>query len=81
MYKRQIGETAPIVLLTGGANVININPFSGTMESLPLYIWSGLLSGTPEAFTRAWAGILILLALVIVLFAGARYLGSKKVGK
>jgi len=78
---RIIGETAPIVLLTGGANVININPFSGTMESLPLYIWSGLLSGTPEAFTRAWAGILILLALVIVLFAGARYLGSKKVGK
>jgi phosphate transport system permease protein len=78
---RIIGETAPIVLLTGGANVMNINPFSGTMESLPLYIWSGLLAGTPESFTRAWAGILILLALVVVLFAGARYLGSKKVAK
>lgn len=78
---RIIGETAPIVLLTGGANVININPFSGTMESLPLYIWGGLRSGTPESFTRAWAGILILLALVIVLFAGARYFGSKKVAK
>jgi len=78
---RIIGETAPIVLLTGGANVMNINPFSGTMESLPLYIWTGLLAGTPESFTRAWAGILILLALVIVLFTGARYLGSKKAAK
>jgi phosphate transport system permease protein len=78
---RIIGETAPIVLLTGGANVLNVNPFSGTMESLPLYIWTGLLAGTPESFTRAWAGILILLALVIILFTGARYLGSKKVGK
>jgi phosphate transport system permease protein len=78
---RVVGETAPIILLTGGANVININPFSGTMESLPLYIWSGLLAGTPEAFTRAWTGILILLAMVMILFATARYFGSRKVGK
>jgi phosphate transport system permease protein len=78
---RVVGETAPVILLTGGANVININPFSGTMESLPLYIWSGLLAGTPEAFTRAWTGILILLAMVMILFATARYFGSRKVGK
>ena len=78
---RVVGETAPVILLTGGANVININPFSGTMESLPLYIWGGLLAGTPEAFTRAWTGILILLAIVMVLFATARYFGSRKVGK
>jgi phosphate transport system permease protein len=77
---RIAGETAPIVLLTGGSDSINANPFHGTIGSLPFYIWDGLLAGTNESVTRAWAAILVLLVIVLVLFSLARYLGSRKVG-
>ncbi|NDF42830.1 MAG: phosphate ABC transporter, permease protein PstA, partial [Actinobacteria bacterium] len=33
--------------------------------------------GLPEAIQRSWTGILILLIVVLILFATARYLGSK----
>ncbi|CAB4620116.1 unannotated protein [freshwater metagenome] len=78
---RIAGETAPIVLLTGGGDSTNANMFSGAMGSLPFYIWKGFTAGTDESVTRAWAGILVLLALVIFLFSLARFLGNRKVGK
>ena len=77
---RVAGETAPILLLTGGSGAKNFNMFSGSMGSLPNYIWQAFASGTPEAITRAWAGILVLLAIVIALFSIARFLGNRKVG-
>jgi phosphate transport system permease protein len=78
---RIAGETAPIVLLTGGGDSVNGNMFSGAMGSLPFYIWKGFTAGTEESVTRAWAGTLVLLVLVLILFALARYLGNRKVGK
>jgi len=78
---RIAGETAPLVLLTGGGDTKNANMFHGPMGSLPYYIWKGFTQGTPESVTRAWAGILVLLVLVLVLFGLARYLGNRKVGK
>lgn len=78
---RIAGETAPIVLLTGGGDSVNGNMFSGAMGSLPFYIWKGFTAGTDESVTRAWAGTLVLLVMVLVLFALARYLGNRKVGK
>jgi len=77
---RVAGETAPILLLTGGSGAKNFNMFNGSMGSLPNYIWQAFASGTPEAITRAWAGILVLLAIVIALFSAARFLGNRKVG-
>ncbi|MEI6038159.1 MAG: phosphate ABC transporter permease PstA [Actinomycetes bacterium] len=77
---RVAGETAPILLLTGGSGAKNYNMFSGSMGSLPNYIWQSFAAGTPEAITRAWAGILVLLVIVIALFATARTLGNRKVG-
>ena len=77
---RVAGETAPILLLTGGSGAKNYNMFSGSMGSLPNYIWQSFAAGTPEAITRAWAGILVLLVIVISLFAAARTLGNRKVG-
>jgi phosphate transport system permease protein len=77
---RVAGETAPILLLTGGSGAKNYNMFSGSMGSLPNYVWQAFASGTPEAITRAWAGILVLLVIVIALFAAARFLGNRKVG-
>ncbi len=75
---RVTGETAPIVLLTGGGDTKNWNIFHGPMGSLPFYIWKGFGAGTPDSITRAWAGILVLLVLVLALFIGARLLSNRK---
>lgn len=78
---RIAGETAPLLLLTGGGDKVNPNAFSGPLGSLPYYIWKSFNAGSPEALTRAWAGLLVLVGLVLVLFTVARYLGSKKSSK
>ncbi len=78
---RIAGETAPLLLLTGGGDKLNVNAFNGPLGSLPYYIWKSFNAGSPEALTRAWAGLLVLVGLVLVLFTVARYLGSKKSSK
>jgi len=78
---RIAGETAPILLLTGGGDKVNPNAFSGPMGSLPYYIWKSFNAGSPEAITRAWAGLLVLVGLVLILFTTARFLGSRKAAK
>jgi phosphate transport system permease protein len=76
---RIIGETAPILLVSGGADALNFNPMSGPMGSLPFYIWKAFLTGgTEEAYARAWGGMLILLILIVVLFGLARYLSNRR---
>jgi phosphate transport system permease protein len=78
---RIIGETAPLLLVTGGGDKVNPNPFDGAMGSLPYYIWKSFGSGSEEGFTRAWAGLLVLLVIIIILFSLARLLSSRKVGR
>jgi phosphate transport system permease protein len=74
---RIAGETAPLLLLTGGGDRVNPNPFSGPMGSLPYYIWKSFNAGSPEAITRAWAGLLVLV-VVFILFISARLLVNRK---
>jgi phosphate transport system permease protein len=78
---RVAGETAPLVLLTGGGESVNLNPFSGPMGSLPMYIWKCFGQGTEESIARAWSGILVLLVIVLALFTLARFLSERKVTK
>ena len=78
---RIAGETAPILLLAGGGDRYNFNPLSGPMGSLPHFIWNSFRNGTPESIARAWTGLLVLLVLVFILFAIARFFGNRKVGK
>lgn len=75
---RIAGETAPILLLTGGGDKVNPNPFNGSVGSMPYYIWKAFNAGSPEAITRAWAGLLVLMVLVLILFTLARALTSRK---
>lgn len=75
---RIAGETAPVLLLTGGGDSVNGNPFSGPMGSLPFYIWKAYSVGTAESVTRAWAGILVLLVIVLILFISARVLSERR---
>lgn len=78
---RIIGETAPLLLVSGGGDALNLNPTSDAMGSLPYYIWKAFLTGgTEEAFARAWGGMLVLLAFIFILFGLARYLSGRKVG-
>jgi ABC-type molybdate transport system permease subunit len=78
---RIAGETAPILLLTGGGDKVNPNPFDGSVGSLPYYIWKAFNAGSPEAITRAWAGLLVLMILVLILFVTARALSTRKISK
>lgn len=75
---RVVGETAPIILVTGGGDATNLNPVSGPMGSIPFYVWkSFLLGGTEESSQRTWAGLLILLIWVLLLFMAARFISSR----
>ena len=78
---RIAGETAPLLLLTGGGDKVNPNPFSGSVGSLPYYIWKGFNSGSSDALTRAWAGLLVLMIVVLILFVAARALSNRKMSK
>ena len=75
---RVAGETAPLLLVAGGSDQTNLNPFHGPMASLPYYVWKAYSFGTPESVTRAWAGILVLLIIVLILFTTARFLSGRK---
>ena len=78
---RVAGETAPLVLVSGGGDAVNPNPFNGPMGSLPFYIWKGFTYGTTESIARSWAGIFVLLSIIFLLFIAARTLsgsGEKK---
>ena len=76
---RIAGETAPLLLLTGGGDTVNPNPFHDPIGSLPYYIWKSFNAGSPESITRAWAGLLVLVVLVLILFTSARLLSTRKV--
>lgn len=78
---RIAGETAPLLLLTGGGDRTNLDPFNDPMGSLPFYIWKSFLAGSEEANTRAWAGLFVLVVLILILFTAARFLSTRKVAR
>jgi phosphate transport system permease protein len=75
---RIIGETAPVLLVSGGGDATNLNPLDGPMGSIPYYVWkSFLLGGTEESSHRTWSGLLILLIWVLLLFGVARLISAR----
>ena len=75
---RVAGETAPLLLTMGGADALNLNPFSGNSSALPFYIWKNFSLGTEAAVARAWTGILVLMILVLFFFSITRILAGRK---
>lgn len=69
---RITGETAPVILTAFGSSSLNLNPFSGTQSSLPLFVWDLIKVPDQNQNDRAWAGALVLLVIVLVAFAAAR---------
>jgi phosphate transport system permease protein len=80
---RAMGETAPLLLLVGTNPKINFDPFSfsltdpNPMTTLPTYIYEQLItaagSTTAPAYFRAWAAALVLIIIIMLLNALARF--------
>jgi len=73
---RAIGETAPLIMTSFGASLLNANPLQGAQSSLPLFVYSQIRSFKASQITRAYTGALVLIFLVLGLFMIARLIGS-----
>ncbi|HLI56507.1 MAG TPA: phosphate ABC transporter permease PstA [Actinomycetota bacterium] len=75
---RIAGETAPLLIVSGASTYFNKNPFSNTMNSLPLFIFNAVRSGEKLNITRGYGAAAVLLALVLVLFSITRVLARNR---
>lgn len=78
---RGVGETAPVLLTAGFTRELNLDPTSGPMINLPLYIWNYVRFPQPNMVARAFASAFTLAVLVVVLFTIARMLGGAAPGE
>jgi phosphate transport system permease protein len=69
---RVMGETAPVLLTVFGNVAINSNPFNGPQASLPLFVFTEVQNSSDTAVSRAWAGALTLIVIVLLLNLIAR---------
>lgn len=77
---RGVGETSPVLLTSGVTAVMNVNPFSGAMISLPLQVFDMVRSPEPTMIARGFGAAATLMALVLILFILARAIGGKGPG-
>lgn len=76
---RGIGETAPVLIVSGASTFFEKNPFgTNPMNSLPLFAYSGIRSGEPDYVTRGFAAASVLLLVVIILFVVIRLLARQR---
>ena len=78
---RGIGETAPVLLVSGYAVGFNYNPFFGWQTSLPLFIYYNIQSPVTAYHYRAFGAGFALIVLVLILFTIARRLGGAAPGE
>jgi phosphate transport system permease protein len=77
---RGIGETSPVLLTSGAASFLVLDPTDGVMNSLPLFIYTTVRSGEPMYIARAFAAATVLLVIVLALFVAARLLARPPKG-
>jgi phosphate transport system permease protein len=75
---RIVGETAPLLFTAVGSEFINSNPVSQRQDALPLDIWSNVQQASAVTIQLAFQAAFVLMAIVLVLFAGARIFGRTK---
>lgn len=71
---RIIGETAPLLITTGTTDIFNWSLFTGSMETLPTYVYSSW--GQQSTKELAWSGALTLIILVLLLNLIARIIAK-----
>lgn len=72
---RVIGETAPLLLIAGNLPSLNLDPFNGRMQTLPVFaFYSFFQPGARPQFSidRGWTAALVLMIIVLVLNVVAR---------
>jgi phosphate transport system permease protein len=75
---RVIGETAPLLIIAGSTDSVNLNLFAERMMTLPVFIYySYTQPGVPAQFgqERAWGAALVLITIVMALNLLARLVG------
>lgn len=78
---RGIGETSPVLLTSGFTAAFNLDPTRGPMISLPLAVFQFVKSPEPTMIARGFGTAAVLMVLVLLLFAGARWLGGRTIDK
>jgi phosphate transport system permease protein len=80
---RGIGETAPVLVVSGLTKEFNFNPLSGPQVSLPLFIYNyAHIEGiTPQYIARAFGAGVALILVVLALFTIARAIGGTAPGQ
>jgi phosphate transport system permease protein len=76
---RAVGETAPLIMTSFGASVMNTNAFHAAQDSLPLFVYRLIRFPQQAQLDRAWTGALVLIGLVLILFVAARVVGRSAV--
>jgi len=72
---RVIGETAPLLIICGATDSLNLNIFNGRIMTLPVFIYSQYKNpGFPPEYgiERAWGAALVLTIIIMLLNLVAR---------
>ncbi|MDT4942990.1 MAG: phosphate transport system permease protein, partial [Pseudonocardiales bacterium] len=78
---RGIGETAPLLIVSGANTILNADPLHEPMNSLPLFIFTGARGGQNNDIARAYGAAVVLLLIVLILFVITRLLARQRVGR
>jgi phosphate transport system permease protein len=76
---RVIGETAPLLIVSGFTSSMNYNLFSERMMTLPVFVYTQFMNqgANAQAYVdRAWAGALTLILIVMLLNGVARLIAK-----
>jgi phosphate transport system permease protein len=74
---RIAGETAPLLMTAFGTDSLNSNPLNGAQSALPLFAFQRVRNAIPTQIARGWAGALVLIVLVLILFTIARAVAAR----
>jgi phosphate transport system permease protein len=79
-FARVAGETAPLIFTALGNAFWSTDP-SRPIEALPLQIWVYATGPYEDQHRLAWAGALVLIALIVIAVSLVRYVTSRGVLK
>lgn len=77
---RAVGETAPVLIVSGASTFLNFSLTNNPMNSLPLFSYAAFRSGEPEFITRGFGAASLLLMIVLVIFVILRLLARRRRG-
>lgn len=75
---RVMGESAPVLVLVGSTQRVNLDPMSGPMSSLPLMMLDMYKAGAlPAVLDKLWGAALTLVLMIAILNIAARVISAK----